>query len=165
MIKIVYKTVLSPLLHDFFCNFSRNLGSLKKDAMHWWVKRVYLVEKVAPLFLPPSYYYYYYYKLCSHIEISEHSNCRLVPYWREFLGVSGSRTWSDLVLVLARPSLKATADQRDAAATRTTNYGQIEFSERECRLFPVKSVCQFISESQITVIIMLITNWKWIMIL
>ena len=33
--------------------------------------------------------------LCSHIEISEHSNCRLVPYWREFLGVSGSRTWSD----------------------------------------------------------------------
>ena len=33
--------------------------------------------------------------ICSHIEISEHSNCRLVPYWREFLGVSGSRTWSD----------------------------------------------------------------------
>ena len=33
--------------------------------------------------------------LCSHIDISEHSNCRLVPYWREFLGVSGSRTWSD----------------------------------------------------------------------
>ena len=29
------------------------------------------------------------------IEVPEHSNCRLVPYWREFLGVSGSRTWSD----------------------------------------------------------------------
>ena len=28
-------------------------------------------------------------------EVPEHSNCRLVPYWREFLGVSGSRTWSD----------------------------------------------------------------------
>ena len=28
-------------------------------------------------------------------EVSERSNCRLVPYWREFLGVSGSRTWSD----------------------------------------------------------------------
>ena len=26
-------------------------------------------------------------------EVSERSNCRLVPYWREFLGVSGSRTW------------------------------------------------------------------------
>ena len=31
----------------------------------------------------------------SQIEVPEHSNCRLVPYWREFLGVSGSRTWSD----------------------------------------------------------------------
>ena len=41
------------------------------------------------------HYYYYYYVLCSQIEVSEHSNCRLVPYWREFLGVSGSRTWSD----------------------------------------------------------------------
>ena len=39
--------------------------------------------------------YYYYYMLCSQIEVPEHSNCRLVPYWREFLGVSGSRTWSD----------------------------------------------------------------------
>ena len=28
-------------------------------------------------------------------EVSERINCRLVPYWREFLGVSGSRTWSD----------------------------------------------------------------------
>ena len=28
-------------------------------------------------------------------EVPEHSNCRLVPYRREFLGVSGSRTWSD----------------------------------------------------------------------
>ena len=28
-------------------------------------------------------------------EVSERSNCWLVPYWREFLGVSGSRTWSD----------------------------------------------------------------------
>ena len=28
-------------------------------------------------------------------EVSERSNCRLVPYWREFLGVSGSQTWSD----------------------------------------------------------------------
>ena len=28
-------------------------------------------------------------------EVSERSNCQLVPYWREFLGVSGSRTWSD----------------------------------------------------------------------
>ena len=37
----------------------------------------------------------YYYKFCSQIEVPEHSNCRLVPYWREFLGVSGSRTWSD----------------------------------------------------------------------
>ena len=26
------------------------------------------------------YYYYYYYKLCSQIEVPEHSNCRLVPY-------------------------------------------------------------------------------------
>ena len=25
-------------------------------------------------------YYYYYYKLCSQIEVPEHSNCRLVPY-------------------------------------------------------------------------------------
>ena len=40
-------------------------------------------------------HYYYYYKFCSQIEVPEHSNCRLVPYWREFLGVSGSRTWSD----------------------------------------------------------------------
>ena len=37
----------------------------------------------------------YYYRFCSQIEVPEHSNCRLVPYWREFLGVSGSRTWSD----------------------------------------------------------------------
>ena len=37
----------------------------------------------------------YYYKLCSQIEVTEHSNCRLVPYWREFLGVSRSWTWSD----------------------------------------------------------------------
>ena len=28
-------------------------------------------------------------------EVSERSNFWLVPYWREFLGVSGSRTWSD----------------------------------------------------------------------
>ena len=34
-------------------------------------------------------------QICSQIEVPEHSNCRLVPYWREFLGVSGSRTWSD----------------------------------------------------------------------
>ena len=40
-------------------------------------------------------YYYYYYMLCSQRKVPEHSNCRLVPYWREFLGVSGSRTWSD----------------------------------------------------------------------
>ena len=39
--------------------------------------------------------YYYCYKFCSQIEVPEHSNCRLVPYWREFLEVSGSRTWSD----------------------------------------------------------------------
>ena len=26
------------------------------------------------------YYYYYYYKLCSQIEVPEHSDCRLVPY-------------------------------------------------------------------------------------
>ena len=36
------------------------------------------------------YYYYYYYKLCSQIEVPEHSNCRLVPYWREFFGVSAA---------------------------------------------------------------------------
>ena len=41
------------------------------------------------------YYYNYYYKFALKIEVPEHSNCRLVPYWREFLGVSGSRTWSD----------------------------------------------------------------------
>ena len=33
--------------------------------------------------------------ICSQIEVTGHSNRRLVPYWREFLGVSGSRTWSD----------------------------------------------------------------------
>ena len=27
-----------------------------------------------------NYYYYYYYKLCSQIEVPEHSNGRLVPY-------------------------------------------------------------------------------------
>ena len=27
--------LVNPLLHDFFRNFSRNLVSLKKDAMHW----------------------------------------------------------------------------------------------------------------------------------
>ena len=26
-----------------------------------------------------NYYYYYYYKLCSQIEVPEHSNCWLVP--------------------------------------------------------------------------------------
>ena len=31
------------------------------------------------------YYYYYYYKFCCQIEVPEHSNCRLVLYWREFL--------------------------------------------------------------------------------
>ena len=36
----------------------------------------------------------YYYNLCSQIEVPEHSNCRLVSYWREFLEVSGSQTWS-----------------------------------------------------------------------
>ena len=47
------------------------------------------------IYTSSRYYYYYYYKFCSQIEVPEHSNCRLVPYWREFLGVSGSRTWSD----------------------------------------------------------------------
>ena len=45
--------------------------------------------------LGPVLYVHYHYKFCSQIEVPEHSNCRLVPYWREFLGVSGSRTWSD----------------------------------------------------------------------
>ena len=48
---------------------------------------------------------------------------------------------------------------RDAAA----NYGRFEFLERECRLYPVKSVSlsvsQSVSQSYITVIIMLI--WKY----
>ena len=39
----------------------------------------------------------YYYKYLHALNQSPRacSNCRLVPYWREFLGVSWSRTWSD----------------------------------------------------------------------
>ena len=68
----------------------------------------------------PNYYYYYYYHHTLNWSLRA-QYCRLVPYWREFLGVSGSRTWSDTLLRthrLARPAFNQLSYQ-DRQATKT----------------------------------------------
>ena len=77
--------------------------------------------------------YYYYYKFCSQIEVPEHSNCRLVPYWREFLGFSGSRTWLgwEGQHLLRIPFRKSVAARRSFCSAAPTIWNSLNSSTRE----------------------------------